>query len=113
MNVDGTYFRWLLGVAVLLTEAAAATPASAAWDYLNNGTVKIGVDTARGAGIGYFAKVSDGRNMLNNYDTGCFCATVLLRGFPGWAVEWTGLAVESGSGRLCRGQCERAAGLQQ
>ncbi len=45
--------------------------ASAAWSYLDNGTVKIGVDNARGACIGWFS-TSGGANQLNNYDNGRF-----------------------------------------
>lgn len=42
------------------------------WVYLDNGTVRIGVDKSRGACIGYFGESKTGRNLLNHYDEGRF-----------------------------------------
>ena len=42
------------------------------WEYLDNGTIRIGVDKSRGACIGYFAQSKTRRNLLNNYDEGRF-----------------------------------------
>ena len=64
-------FNWTtIGIAVLLL----ATPASIAspWEYLDNGTLRIGIDKSRGACIGYFAMSATGRNLLNNRDEGRF-----------------------------------------
>ncbi|MFA5688643.1 MAG: hypothetical protein WC959_05805 [Kiritimatiellales bacterium] len=44
----------------------------AEWVYLDNGTVRIGVDKARGACIGFFGESSTRRNLLNHYDEGRF-----------------------------------------
>jgi hypothetical protein len=42
------------------------------WEYLDNGTLKIGVDRSRGACIGYFGESRTGRNLLNHFDEGRF-----------------------------------------
>ncbi len=42
------------------------------WVYLDNGTVRIGIDKSRGACIGYFGESKTGRNLLNHYDEGRF-----------------------------------------
>lgn len=42
------------------------------WVYLDNGTLRLGVDRARGAGIGYLARSSSRRNLLNHRDEGRF-----------------------------------------
>ncbi|MBM3846320.1 MAG: sulfatase [Verrucomicrobia bacterium] len=54
----------------MMTDLRSST--SKAWSFLTNETFIIGVDTSRGAGIGYFARRADGRNVLNHYDTGRF-----------------------------------------
>ncbi|WDI40741.1 hypothetical protein [Bremerella sp. P1] len=45
---------------------------SAEWVYLDNGTVRIGVDKSRGGCIGYFAASDAKENLLDHYDTGRF-----------------------------------------
>lgn len=42
------------------------------WEYLDNGTLKIGVDLSRGACIGFFGESKTGRNLLNHFDEGRF-----------------------------------------
>jgi len=42
------------------------------WAYLDNGTLRIGVDKSRGSAIGYLALSKDKRNLLNHYDEGRF-----------------------------------------
>lgn len=42
------------------------------WVYLDNGTIRIGVDKSRGSAIGYFALAKDQRNLLNHHDEGRF-----------------------------------------
>lgn len=55
-----------------LLGACAGGPSRPGWTYLDNGEVRIGVDRTRGAAIGYFALVEDGRNLLNHRDNGRF-----------------------------------------
>ena len=40
------------------------------WVFLDNGELRIGVDTSRGACIGFFGESDTRRNLLNNYDEG-------------------------------------------
>lgn len=40
------------------------------WSYIRNDSVKLGVKLDYGAGVGYFAKTSSGRNLLNHRDHG-------------------------------------------
>ncbi|VGO11480.1 hypothetical protein PDESU_00024 [Pontiella desulfatans] len=42
------------------------------WEYIDNGTLKIGVDRSRGACIGFFGESQTGRNLLNHFDEGRF-----------------------------------------
>lgn len=42
------------------------------WVYLDNGTIRVGVDKSRGSAIGYFALAHDKRNLLNHHDEGRF-----------------------------------------
>jgi hypothetical protein len=42
------------------------------WAYLDNGTIRIGVDKSRGSAIGFFALTADKRNLLNHHDEGRF-----------------------------------------
>ncbi len=57
-----------IAVLLLATPAGIASP----WEYLDNGTLRIGIDKSRGACIGYFAMSATGRNLLNNRDEGRF-----------------------------------------
>ena len=61
-------------LALILTMFAAGSALAAdkenAWTYLENGTLRIGVDKTRGAAIGYFGLVKDKRNLLNHNDEG-------------------------------------------
>ena len=60
-------------LATALTIAqAAAEEASGTWVYLDNGTIRIGVDKSRGSAIGYLALSKDKRNLLNHQDEGRF-----------------------------------------
>lgn len=52
---------------LLLTGVHAET-----WAYLDNGTIRIGVDRSRGGAIGFLALSSDKRNLLNHHDEGRF-----------------------------------------
>ena len=50
---------------------ASSSPA-ADWLYLDNGQVRLGVDRAAGASIGYFGESTTRRNLLNHHDKGRF-----------------------------------------
>jgi hypothetical protein len=60
----------------LLMAAVASLPLTEThasdWAYLDNGTIRIGVDKSRGAAIGYLALTSTKRNLLNHHDEGRF-----------------------------------------
>lgn len=61
---------WVMGVlAVVLFSGFAA---DREWAYLDNGTVRIGVDRSRGACVGFFGESKTGRNLLNHFDEGRF-----------------------------------------
>ncbi|MSU28455.1 MAG: hypothetical protein EXS27_11145 [Pedosphaera sp.] len=65
--------RWLrffltAGIFVLGVQLVSA----ADWLYLDNGLVRLGVDRAAGASIGYFGESATGRNLLNHHDKGRF-----------------------------------------
>lgn len=45
---------------------------AADWLYLDNGQVRLGVDRAAGASIGFFGESATGRNLLNHHDKGRF-----------------------------------------
>lgn len=62
----------LLAFALLATKATAASAFTNAWLYLDNGQVRLGVDRAAGASIGYFGESATGRNLLNHHDKGRF-----------------------------------------
>ncbi|MDD7983913.1 hypothetical protein PQO01_02985 [Lentisphaera marina] len=42
------------------------------WAYLDNGTVRIGIDRSRGGCIGFFGQSKTQRNLLNHFDEGRF-----------------------------------------
>ena len=60
--------KWIYAVSL----ATVVVQVQAEWEYLDNGTVRIGVDRSRGACIGYFAESESRRNLLNHFDTGRF-----------------------------------------
>lgn len=51
---------------------SAKPPSADPFTYLDNGTIRIGVDKERGSAIGYFALSKDKRNFLNHFDEGRF-----------------------------------------
>jgi hypothetical protein len=57
---------------LLLTAATALANPADPFTYLDNGTLRIGVDQSRGSAIGYFASSKDKRNLLNHHDEGRF-----------------------------------------
>lgn len=57
---------------VLLLSLVSAVGAEPGWLFLDNGIVRIGVDTNAGAAIGFFAESKGGPNLLNHYDKGRF-----------------------------------------
>jgi len=56
--------------AILICFLFSVSLCCAAVTYLDNGTIKIGVDLARGGTITYLANIADGRDIVNNYDLG-------------------------------------------
>jgi len=92
-------FRIFCAFCGLILYAGACFPVD--WKYLDNGTVRIGVDRSRGACIGYFAESSTGRNLLNHYDEGRFIQQSYY-GAPDGSVfmnmPWTYNPVQGGSG---------------
>ena len=50
----------------------AVSSFAADWLYLDNGQIRLGVDRAAGASIGFFGESATGRNLLNHYDKGRF-----------------------------------------
>ncbi len=42
------------------------------WYFLENGSIRIGIDKSRGAGIGYLSRSKTNRNVLNHFDEGRF-----------------------------------------
>ena len=61
----------LAAAAVFATVGCHAAPEKD-WSYLDNGSIRIGVDRSRGACIGYFGESSTQRNLLNHFDEGRF-----------------------------------------
>lgn len=57
---------------LLLGMVGGFVQAETGWLFLDNGKVRIGVDTNAGAAIGFFAESKNGRNLLNHYDKGRF-----------------------------------------
>jgi hypothetical protein len=67
MNPISTYTAAFL----LMVATAFAEPADP-FTYLDNGTIRIGVDQSRGSAIGYLALSKEKRNLLNHHDEGRF-----------------------------------------
>lgn len=67
-----TALLFLTGLFMAAPLSAKPEKADQDWAYLDNGTVRIGVDKSRGAAIGYFARSKDKRNLLNHHDEGRF-----------------------------------------
>ena len=68
--------------------------------YLDNGTLRIGVDKSRGSAIGYFALTKDKRNLLNHHDEGRFIQQSWYGDRDGsmWAKKpWSYNPVQGGS----------------
>jgi hypothetical protein len=66
-------FRPLALMSLLFAATATAKPEDAdPFTYLENETIRIGVDKSRGSAIGYFSLTKDPRNLLNHQDEGRF-----------------------------------------
>ena len=63
--------QFLISMQLLTLGVASAKP-KANFTFLDNGTICIGVDQARGSAIGYFALSKEKRNLLNYHDEGRF-----------------------------------------
>ena len=57
----------LLLLTISSTVVGGADPA---WEYLDNGRIRLGMNTNAAACIGFFAESKTGRNLLNHYDEG-------------------------------------------
>lgn len=80
--------------------AALAAKPGEPWAYLDNGTIRIGVDKSRGAAIGYFALSKEKRNLLNHHDEGRFIQQSWYGDRDGsmWAKKpWSYNPVQGGS----------------
>ena len=64
--------RIALAALVLAAPLSAKPKAEKDWAYLDNGTIRIGVDKSRGSAIGFLALSKDKRNLLNHHDEGRF-----------------------------------------
>lgn len=64
--------RLITATLLLIGSHTFAKPPADPFTYLDNGTIRIGVDKSRGAAIGYFALSKDKRNLLNHHDEGRF-----------------------------------------
>lgn len=62
----------LAALAALLAHSPVSAQVPETWSYLRNDSVTIGVRRDRGASVGFFARTSNGRNLLNHYDHGRF-----------------------------------------
>lgn len=87
------------GLFFLANITYAAKP-DTSWTYLDNGTLRIGVDKSRGAAIGYLALTKDQRNLLNHHDEGRFIQQSYYGDRDGsmWAKQpWSYNPVQGGS----------------
>ncbi len=66
----------------------ARTDAKPDWHFLDNGTVRIGIDKSRGGCIGFFGESSTNLNLLNHFDTGRFIQQSYYGGPDG--SDWNG-----------------------
>jgi hypothetical protein len=85
---------------VLASVSEIAAKPDQSWAYLDNGTIRIGVDRNRGAAIGYFALSQDKRNLLNHHDEGRFIQQSYYGDVDGsmWAkTPWKYNPVQGGS----------------
>lgn len=95
----------LLGFAVGTSSAAAATTVRHdpdSWVFLDNGTIRLGVDTNAGGCIAFFGESATGRNLLNSYDLGRYIAQSYYGGPDGsrWdAQPWRWNPVQGGDWR--------------
>lgn len=64
-------FAIIAATALIVGKTAHAAPKDP-FTYLDNGSIRIGVDKSRGSAIGYLALSKDKRNLLNHHDEGRF-----------------------------------------
>lgn len=86
--------------AISVMGLASAKEATGSWTYLDNGTIRIGVDKSRGAAIGHFSLSKDKRNLLNHHDEGRFIQQSYYGDSDGsmWAKKpWAYNPVQGGS----------------
>lgn len=92
--------RSLLMICLAMLANARAEKPKEAWEYLDNGTIRIGVDRSRGAAIGYLSLSNPQRNLLNHNDEGRFIQQSYYGEKDGsmWAKKpWSYNPVQGGS----------------
>ncbi len=90
---------FILSLLCAASTALTAKPADS-WSYLDNGSLRIGVDQSRGAAIGFLSLSKDKRNLLNHCDEGRFIQQSYYGNKDGsmWAKKpWTYNPVQGGS----------------
>ena len=68
-------------------------------EYINNSTIKLGINTAWGGGIGYFSHMIDIKNVINRHDTGRNIQQSFygaLNGLKYNEIDWTYNPVQGG-----------------
>ena len=93
-------FPLLLTILLAVVHSVTAAEPVDSWTYLDNGTLRIGVDKSRGAAIGYLALSKDKRNLLNHHDEGRFIQQSYYGDTDGsmWAKKpWNYNPVQGGS----------------
>lgn len=94
------FFSLLSAIIFAIANFAQAAAPADSWVYLDNGTLRIGVDKSRGAAIGYLALSKDKRNLLNHHDEGRFIQQSYYGDADGsmWAKNpWNYNPVQGGS----------------
>lgn len=95
-----SFTRLALASLLFAAPLSAEPKAGNDWAYLDNGTIRIGVDKSRGSAIGYLALSKDNRNLLNHSDEGRFIQQSYYGDPDGskWAKkDWVYNPVQGGS----------------
>lgn len=95
-----TFTRIALASLFIAAPLSAKPKAVNDWAYLDNGTIRIGVDKSRGSAIGFFALSKEKRNLLNHNDEGRFIQQSYYGDPDGskWAKkDWVYNPVQGGS----------------
>ena len=63
-------FQGKLGLLLAALCLTSMVRAGESWDFLDNGTIRLGVNRTAGAAIGWFSESGRDRNLLNRFDYG-------------------------------------------